>query len=293
MGRGGYSTTRTGPQRNTTKDMLENPDAYHLTYEPASPVEALKTYSSPRYPGWELNIPDVLRARAFLQELADFEKTGRWPNFIFVHLPNDHAGGNPTPRAQVADNDLALGRIVEGISRSKFWPKTCIFVIEDDPQSGFDHVDGHRSICLVASPYTKRHAVIGRFYNQTSVLHTMELILGIPPMNQMDSLAPVMSECFTNTPDLSPYVALPNQVPLDEMPKPVAQLHGKELYWAKKLAAMRFDQPDLNDDNVLNRILWHSVKGVDAPYPAAFAGAHGKGLQALGLKLVSEDDDDD
>ena len=293
MGRGGYSTKRSGPHLNRTKDMLENPDAYQLAYEPASPVEALKTYSSPHYPGWELNIPDVLRARAFLQELADFERQGQWPNFIFIHLPNDHTGGNPTPRAQVADNDLALGKIVQGISRSKFWPKTCIFVIEDDPQSGFDHVDGHRSICLIASPYTKRHEVISRFYNQTSVLHTMELILGIPPMNQMDSLAPVMSECFTNTPDLTPYSALPNQIPLDEMPKPIAQLHGKELYWAKKLAAMRFDEPDLNDDNTLNRILWHSVKGVDAPYPAAFAGPHGKGLRALGLKLVPTDDDDD
>jgi YVTN family beta-propeller protein len=293
MGRGGYSTTRTGPQRNTTKDMLENPDAYQLTYVPSSPVEVLKTYSSPRYPGWELNIPDVLRARAFLQELKDFEKKGRWPSFIFVYLPNDHTGGGPTPRAQIADNDLALGQIIDGISRSKFWPSTCVFVIEDDPQSGLDHVDGHRSICLVASAYTKRRKVVSQFYSQTSVLHTMELILGIPPMNQLDALAPVMYDCFTNAPDLSPYTALPNQVPLDETRKPLAQLHGKELYWAKQLAAMRFDQPDLNDDNVLNRIIWHSVKGVDAPYPAAYAGPHGKGLHALNLKLAPTPDDDD
>ncbi len=294
MGKGSSTTTRTGPQRNTTKDMLNNPDAYQLFYAPSSPVEVLKTYSCPFYPGWELNIPDVLRARAFLLELRESESTGHWPNFIFIHLPNDHTGGNPTARAQIADNDLALGQIIQGISHSRFWPKTCIFVMEDDPQFGFDHVDGHRSFCFVVSPYTKRHAVISQFYNQTAVLHTLELILGIPPMNQMDALAPVMSACFTNAPDLSPYTALPNQVPLDEMPKPIAQLHGKELYWARQLAAMRFDQPDLNNDDLLNRILWHSVKGVDAPYPVAFAGPHGKGLAALKLEhapTVPDNDD--
>ncbi|HTS17290.1 MAG TPA: bifunctional YncE family protein/alkaline phosphatase family protein [Verrucomicrobiae bacterium] len=293
MGKGGSTTARIGPQRNTTKDMLENPDAYQLVYEPNSPVDVLKNYSCPKYPGFELNIPDVLRARVFLQELKEAERNGRWPNFMFVHLPNDHTGGNPTPRAQVADNDLALGRIVEGISHSKFWAKTCIFVMEDDPQSGFDHVDGHRSMCFVVSPYTKRHAVVSQFYNQTGVLHTMELILGIPPMNQMDAMGPVMRECFTNAPDFSAYTALPNQIPLDEMQRPIAELHGKELYWAKKLAAMRFDEPDLNNDDLLNRIIWHSVKGVDAPYPVAFAGPHGKGLKALNLKHAPVEDDDD
>jgi len=293
LGKGGYTTSAINPGRNITKDMLDHWGDYQFSYVPNSPVEALKTYSCPRYPGWELNIPDVLRARAFLQELKEYERKGHWPSFMLVHLPNDHAGGNPTPRAQVADNDLALGQIVQGISNSKFWSKTCIFVIEDDPQSGFDHVDGHRSICFVVSPYTKRHEVISKFYNQTGVLHTMELMLGIPPMNQMDAMAPAMRECFTNTPDLSPYAALPNQIPLDEMPKPMAQLHGKELYWAKQFAAMRFDEPDLNDDNLLNRILWHSVKGVNAPYPTALAGPHGKGLRALNLKHAPTEDDDD
>jgi hypothetical protein len=102
-----------------------------------------------------------------------------------------------------------------------------------------------------------------------------------------------MSGCFTNAPDLSPYTALPNQIPLDEMPKPIAQLHGKELYWAKQLAAMRFDRPDLNNDDLLNRILWHSVKGVDTPYPVAFAGPHGKGLRALNLQHAPSAPDND
>ena len=133
----------------------------------------------------------------------------------------------PTPRAHMADNDLALGRLVEAISKSKFWPKTCIFVIEDDPQDGFDHVDGHRSLCLVASPYTRRKAVVSRFYNQTSVLHTMERILGLPPMNQMDALAPVMDACFTDRPDPTPYTARPATVPLDELNKKVQELPGE------------------------------------------------------------------
>ena len=112
-----------------------------------------------------------------------FEQRGDLPNLTIIFLPSDHTSGtrpgNPTPRAQVADNDLAVGRIVERISQSRFWPKTCIFVIEDDPQNGFDHVDGHRSLCLVVSPYTKRGAVVSKFYNQTSVLHTMSRMFGI------------------------------------------------------------------------------------------------------------------
>jgi YVTN family beta-propeller protein len=294
MGKGWYSTRRADPHHNPTLDMLEHPDDYTLSNQPNPGIDALAAYSCPQYPGFQIEIPDILRARVFLDELHAAEKNGRWPNLMILCLPDDHTGGGfVTARAQVADNDLAVGRIVEGISRSKFWPKTCIFVNEDDPQDGFDHVDGHRSLCLIVSPYTKRGQVVSHFYNQASVLHTIELMLGIPPMNQMDALSPAMVDCFTNTPDFSPYTAAPNQIPLTETPRPIAQLHGKELYWAKKLAAMRFDAPDLNDDDTLNHILWHSVKGVDAPYPAAFAGAHGKGLRALSLKLAPTATDDD
>src|SRR5258706_16370475 len=137
------------------------------------------------------------------------------------YLRSDHPWGGgknaPTPASMAADNDLAVGKLVEAISHSPFWAKTCIFVIEDDPQAGFDHVDGHRSVCWVVSPYTKRGAVVSDFYNQTSVLHTMELMLGLPPMNQMDAMAPVMRGCFRDKPDLKPYTALPNLVPLDKM----------------------------------------------------------------------------
>jgi YVTN family beta-propeller protein len=252
-------------------------------------IDRLRAYTCPEYPGWNMRIPDVLRAEVFLRELQAHEAKGSWPNFVIVFLPSDHTSGTapgaPTPRAQVADNDLALGQVVEGITRSRFWPKTCIFVIEDDPQDGFDHVDGHRSLCLVISPYTRRGAVVSDFYNQTSVLHTMERMLGLPPMNRMDATSPLMTRCFTSRPDLTPYRCLPNQIPLDEMNPGTANLQGKALYWAHESQRLPLERPDQADEETLNRILWHSVKGVEAPYPEEFEGAHGKGLRALGLDL--------
>lgn len=260
-------------------------------------VERMRTLACPAYPGWNLAIPDVLRADIFLRELADSEATGRWPNFMIVYLPQDHGSGTqpgaPTPRAHVADNDLALGRMVERISRSRFWPTTCIFVNEDDPQDGFDHVDGHRSICLVVSPYTKRGKVISEFYNQTSVLHTISRIFGCPPMNQMDAAAPLMSRCFTSKPDFSPYTALLNAIPLDELNPPKAALSGEALHWAEQSLAMDLSVVDNADEDTLNRIIWHSAMGVDAPYPEEYAGAHGKGLKKLGLVLSGSVTDED
>lgn len=260
-------------------------------------IEMLRRYSCSNSPGWNLKIPDVIRADVFLNEFAEFEIRGDWPNLVIIFLPSDHTSGttpgNPTPRAQVADNDLAVGRIVERISRSSFWPKTCIFAIEDDPQAGFDHVDGHRSLCLVASPYTRRGAVVSRFYNQTSVLHTMERMLGLPPMNQMDARAPLMTECFTPVPDMTPYTCQTNRIALDELNKPKTALRGAELYWANQSLEQSFDEVDQADENTLNRILWHSVKGADTPYPVHFAGAHGRGLKSLHLRLNGEKDDDD
>ncbi len=147
-----------------------------------------------------MRIPDIVRADIFLKEFRAAEAKNDWPNFVILYLPCDHTNGTSpggaTPAAMVADNDLAVGQVVEGISHSKFWKDTCIFVIEDDPQAGFDHVDGHRSTCLVVSAYTKRHAVVSNFYNQTSILHTIELMLGLPPMNQLDAMAPAMKEVF-------------------------------------------------------------------------------------------------
>ena len=296
---GEMNSTEVVPKDASFQAIYENhrTNGTNISFKHDIQIETLRRYSCPDSPGWNLRIPDAIRADIFLKEFTELEKNGELPNLVIIYLPSDHTAGTrpggPTPRAMVADNDLAVGRIVERLSKSRFWANTCIFVNEDDPQLGFDHVDGHRSLCLVVSPYTKRGAVVSKFYNQTSVLHTMERMLGLPPMNQMDSLAPLMTECFTTAPNFKSYTCLTNNIPLDEMNKPIAQLRGDELHWAEKSLAQPFDKVDQADENTLNRIIWHSVKGVNAPYPALLAGAHGKGLKKLKLKLSGTADDDD
>jgi len=296
---GEMSTTEPVPKNADWQAIYENhrTNGNAIAFQHDMQIETLRRYSCPQSPGWNMRIPDTIRADVFLNEFSEYERKGEWPNLVIIYLPSDHTSGtrvgSPTPRAQVADNDLAVGRIIERISRSRFWPKTCIFVNEDDPQAGFDHVDGHRSLCLVVSPYTKRGAVVSQFYNQTSVLHTMERMLGLPPMNQMDSLSPLMTDCFTATPNLASYTCLQSSIALDEMNKPTAQLQGLELYWAEQSLTQPLDAPDQADEDTLNRIIWQSVKGVDSPYPALLAGAHGKGLKQLKLSLTGKGDDDD
>jgi YVTN family beta-propeller protein len=235
-------------------------------------VGPLQAHTHPGYPGFPLTIPDAYRAGVFLEELKAWEKKGQMPDLVYVFLPADHTAGTrpglPTPRAMVADNDLALGRVVEGITRSKFWPETCVFVVEDDPQFGLDHVDGHRSVAQVISPHTKRRFVDHTCCNQTGVVKTIELILGIPPMNQLDLSATPLRNCFQESPDLRPYAAVPSKVPLDEMNPPLDKLRGKALEGAKKSLEMAFDREDEADEDTLNRILWHATRGWDTPYPA-------------------------
>ncbi len=258
-------------------------------------VASLRPYSSTNVPGWNMGIPDVVRADGFIKELNAAQSNGVWAAFHLLYLPNDHTGGPPTPRAQVADNDLALGRVVEAVTKSVFGSNTVIFVIEDDPQSGYDHVDAHRSICLVISPYTKRGQVISTFLNQAGVLHTMERILGLPPMNQQDAMAPLMFDCFTNVPNFAPYTALPNNIPLDEgVALATTAPSRQQRYWAKQLEKMDFTRPDRIDDDLFNRYIWWTIKG-DEPFPARFVGGHGRGLKQLGLVLdpIQGDDDDD
>jgi YVTN family beta-propeller protein len=222
--------------------------------------------------GWDLNVPDVVRAQLFIDELRGFEARGGFPHFTLIFLPNDHTGGTrgrgPTPAAQVADNDLALGRIIEALSKSKFWPETCVFAIEDDPQSGWDHVSGYRTTCYVASPYTKRGARVSTQYNQLSVLRTMELMLGLPPLNQLDATATPMTDCFTATPDFTPFTARPNQVPLDELnPKASSLTDPRARAHALASERLPLSAPDQCEDGQLNEILWHAMKGHDTPFP--------------------------
>jgi YVTN family beta-propeller protein/autotransporter-associated beta strand protein len=254
-------------------------------------VASLRPYSSTNVPGWNLGIPDLVRADGFVKELNAAQAKSVWETFHLLYLPNDHTGGPPTPQAQVADNDLALGRVVGAVTRSSFGSNTVMFVIEDDPQSGYDRVDAHRSLCLVISPYTKRGQVVSKFYNQAGVLHTMEQIMGLPPMNQQDAMAPLMFDCFTNVPDFTPYTTLPNNVDLASGTAGTARLSPKQQYWARKLQKMDFTKPDRINEDTFNRYIWFTVKG-EAPYPSKFVGGHGKGLKRLGLVLDSSRDED-
>ena len=233
-------------------------------------LKSLEGYSHPNFPGFPLTTPDVYRAKLFIDELKEYEKKGTYPNLVYLFLPCDHTNGtrpgSPTPRAMVADNDLALGMVVEAVSKSKFWPKTCILVTEDDPQNGFDHVDGHRTVGLVVSPYTKRKAVDSTCYNQTGLVKTMELMLGRPPMTQLDLSATPLRACFTDTPDLTAYTAVKNNVPLDEMNRPAKELKGKALEFAKKSLELDFEKEDQADEDTLNRILWFAMRG-EQKYP--------------------------
>jgi YVTN family beta-propeller protein len=171
----------------------------------------LRQVTNRYYRGFDLDYPDVERARAFLRDLAEFEKGGAMPRLVLMRLGNDHtsgrAPGSIAPRSAVADNDYALGMIVEAVSKSRFWPTTAIFVVEDGAQDGADHVDSHRSPAFVISPYVKRRSVDSTMYNTTSVLRTMELILGLHPMTHFDAAARPMSTVFQATPDLRPYAA--------------------------------------------------------------------------------------
>jgi hypothetical protein len=234
-------------------------------------LEQLGPYTCPTYIGFPNQVPDVYRAAEFIKELKTFEQQGNFPNFIIMLLPNDHTSGTepgmPTPRAAVADNDLALGQIVEAISKSKFWKETCIFVTEDDPQAGLDHVDGHRTVGLVISPFTRRGEVVSTYYSQIDMVRTMENILGLPPMNQLDLNAEPMLDCFTERPDYTPYTAVMNMIPLEEINPPLESLRGEALYWAQKSLEQDLGDYDRIDEDVFNRIIWHSVKGYDVPYP--------------------------
>ncbi len=247
-------------------DRCEQHGITHRTYGEMEGVTSNEGNACPDYVGWDLKTPggDQRNADVFLGELAEFEQAGEMPRFIIMSLPQDHTGGTvpgwPTPRACMADNDLALGRIVAGLSHSRFWPELAVFVVEDDAQAGPDHVDAHRTVALLASPYCKRGLVDSTFYDTAAMLRSIELILGLPPMTQFDAAATPMLNCFTDEPNLTPYACLPNTHPLDE-------LNPGSAYGAAESVAMDWSDFDKAPWDALNRILWHSIKGPDAPYP--------------------------
>jgi len=257
--------------RDHYQEFVNHTDTISINSDPA--VESLRPYLNTNTVGWDLTVPDIFRAAEFIKEIKQFEARGELPNLMIMCLPNDHTSGTragaPTPAAQVADNDLAFGQIVEALSHSRFWPETCIIAIEDDPQDGWDHVSAYRTTAYVASPYTKRGKVIHTQYNQTSVLRTIELILGLPPMNQMDATATPMSDCFLDRPDLTVFTTLTNNVPLDQLnPEPKKISDSLLRKYAYASARLPLQAPDRCPEYLLNRILWHAMKGSSEPYPA-------------------------
>ena len=223
---------------------------------------ALRPLLHPSFIGFPTNISDQWRADRFLEDLDTFERSGRMPSLCMLLLPNNHTNGTspgyPTPRAMVADNDLALGRIVDRLSRSRFWKETLILVIEDDSQLAFDHVDGHRTVAFCISPYTRRKAVISEPYNHTSFLRTIGLVLGVPPMTRFDRTADPLTACFTAVPDFSPYTHLPNRVALDEMNPPSRALRGEDRVLAEACAGMDWSDLDRVDPEIVGRAVWRS-----------------------------------
>jgi YVTN family beta-propeller protein len=226
---------------------------------------ALEGHFDPLFRSFDQEYSDLKRADRFIAEVGRFEKEGDMPRLQIVRLPNDHtSGAKPgalTPTAFVAENDLALGRVVEAVSRSKFWPTTAIFVVEDDAQNGSDHIDAHRTVALVISPWTRHGAVDSSLYSTSSMLRTIELILGLEPMSQFDAAALPMIRSFATQPDPAPYACRPATVPLDE--RNVADAWG-----AKASIAMDFSKEDAADDLLLNEIVWRSVRGAGSPMPA-------------------------
>ncbi len=212
-----------------------------------------------------LRARDYQRADRFVEEFQEMDRDGTVPNFMFMSLGENHTSGTTpgayTPKAQVASNDVAVGKIVEAITKSKVWSAFAIFIIEDDAQNGPDHVDSHRTAGLVISPYVKRRVVDSSMYSTVSMLRTVELLLGLPPMTQHDAAAPPMVNSFMAKPDLSGFTAVPAQV--DLMTRNPAQGYG-----AATSARMDFSEYYRIDEDALNRILWHSIKGVSVAYPA-------------------------
>jgi hypothetical protein len=254
-------------------DFLGGSNAIAYACEPD--IEALRPYFVTNTIGWDLDVPDVWRAAQFIQDLKQFEAADNLPNLVIFWLPNDHTSatkfGSPTPAAQVADNDLAVGQVVEAVSHGRYWKDTCIFAVEDDPQNGWDHVSGYRTTAYVVSAYTKRGVVVNTQYNQTSLLRTMELMLGLPPMNQMDATATPMFDCFVppgQGPDFTPFTAVANRIPLDQMNPAPKKISDPLLRQDACVSAwLPLKQEDQCPEDVFNRILWHAAKGPQTPYP--------------------------
>jgi hypothetical protein len=227
-------------------------------------VPGLEGLVHPSYPPFDLGVPDQHRADIWLDEFRQFDRDGNLPRLSIIRLGNDHTNGtspgSPTPRAMVADNDLALGRIVEAITHSRYWKESAIFVLEDDAQNGPDHVDAHRSLLLSVSPFSHRRSLDSTLYTTSGVLRTIELILGLPPMSQYDAAARPMYAAFQAAPDPAPFTHHPARVSLEEK-------NDWSSPGARASLRMNLREADMAPELELNEILWRSVRGHGAVMP--------------------------
>jgi DNA-binding beta-propeller fold protein YncE len=238
-------------------------------------IEGLLGHVAPHYLGYDMSYSDLDRERAWLKEFDRYDRDGGLPQLSIIRLPNDHTegtcSGRPTPRAHVAENDLALGLMIQRISQSRYWKNSLVLVIEDDAANGQDHVDGHRTVALAIGPYVRRGVVDSGLYTSCSVLRCIEDVFGLPPMSQFDARANGLEGIFATRPDLSSYTHRPALVDLDEH-----NLAGA--FGQVESDAMNFAMADDVPNDVLNAILWHSVRGADTPPPPPVRSGFGLSL---------------
>jgi len=278
------------PKRAQYLERWKRGESFSSEFNVSSPIPPLNSVLAKNYPTYTNLVPDVVRASIFLEDLTKWEAPGgSMPNLTIIQLPCDHTMGTTpnvsTPKAMVADNDFAVGQIVERLSKSRYWPKMAIFIVEDDAQNGVDHVDGHRTVALAISPYARRGHIDSTFYSHQSMVKTIELILGLPTLSLFDLIANDMRASFTDTPDLSGFTAIRPRQSLDEINPPLRALQGEARRAAEQSARMRWNVPDAAPTDRVNRILWGAIRGWSTPYPGV--------RQSVFAPLSLDIDDDD
>jgi len=275
--------------RGALLDAWKRGGEFTSRWEITAPIAPLNKILARNYPSYTTSIPDVARAQIFLAELKKWTTAGSMPNLTLIQLPSNHTLGTypgvSSPKAMVADNDYALGQIVEALTKTPFWKKMAILVVEDDAQDGVDHVDGHRTVALAISPYTRRGSIDSTFYSHQSMVKTIELILGLPTLSLFDLIATEMRNSFQDQPDYAGYEAvLPTQSLFETNPV-LNGLRGPARQAALASAKMRWDVPDAAPVQRLNRIVWGAIRGWDTPYPSP--------RQAVFAPLARPADDDE
>jgi YVTN family beta-propeller protein len=298
-----YKTSLCKEGKAPTSDCIVPDDAIQVT----SAIPSAAKIMDPHFPPFNLDIPDQYRVDYWIKELQRMDAANQVPNLTILWLPNDHTAGaskgHPYPINYQADNDLALGRIVEAISRSKVWGSSAIFVEEDDSQAGTDHVDGHRQPIYIISPYTAasqtpaQGKTIHTTYTAENINRTIENILGTRPLTQFDLVASPMFDAFQNTPDLTPYNCLPAVIPLDQGPGlsgAKVAFSPTEEAWLKATAKVmkgKYDKADAVDPNFLNHVTWYATTGWTRPYPGEDKVLAPGPLVKAAMKYSGDDDD--